>query len=613
MTIYVRPNRIQLSLVSPAALSFRFKIDLESQHKMSLANAPEKNDIVSGDTVKTEESSANSFAGGLIFCLLLALPSFLWITLDNGIWWWDQSSYGSATVRLWSSLVGASGTSDYFNVFLDSVGFSKAPGIALVGQFFVPLGQAIGSIDLALLASIVLESFLVLLMVFEIGRRLKPQNRFLPFVGCLALASTPLFYNLSRNYLVEMLQLFSVTYFYWLLVSFDRRERSENAGHLMIATSMALFAKVSTPLYCVVPGAVVLFRLLKGGFNAIFPESNKSFALWGLGVFSLAFTGIWYGYNYQHVAHLAHGTSIGQIAELYGQKAPVLEKLRIWLDILHVHLVMPLFKPFSPWLFLGAPLVYCLFKAFEKDRLFLKRVFIENSCLGLVAIAQALIVVTVLVTSIAEDPRYAFGLFPSLVVVLLSFSSQIRSSIFAGACLLLFGAQFMFLNLESFGYFADSEKKSNVVEVIQDEKLEKKELRRLSELLSPYQESGYTIILGVSYHWLNVNTANYTSEKNVLARGGKADLKPVKFRSWTLANNSKEVLGVLRGGVIPKYVFVTLESERLSEETDAPFANKINKQALNLVKKRGQKLRHDSDLGIVAYKVEDSPEQENKN
>lgn len=591
----------------------------------SKANVSFLSDVEAAD--HRDSSPSVPFLYGLWFCIALALPSLLWVLRDKGIWWWDQSSYGSATVNLWTSLSNLAsggvfnflpGVSDYFNTFLDSVGLSKAPGIALVGQFFVPLGQAFGNVDVALLFSIVLESFLVLLLVFEIGRKLSPgagmSNRALPFLGCLGIASLPLFFNLSRSYLVEMLQALSVVYFYWLLVTFEQRKIDENAGHLMIAAAIGLFAKVSTPLYCVVPGFLILLKLLQSGLSQILPEGRKAFLLWCLGVLSVLSVATWYGYNWQHVAALAHGTSIGQIAELYGQKGTLVEKLFIWLDILHIHMVMPLLKPvffyLSP-LFIGAPIAFCLYKISKSEK---SRRFSPPLSIGLVASVQAVIVMAVLMTSIAEDPRYAFGVLPSLVVAFMAFASYIKSYIYFVPFLLLFGAQFVVLNLESFGYLSDWPMRSNVVEVIQDETLEEEEIERLSSLAKPYFDKGYMIILGVSYHWLNVNTGTYTAKKlnlgdvtngtNESAGQDRWSGRGVQFRSWTLSNELDEILDVIRKGVIPKYIFISLEPSKLSGQSDAPFANKFNKEVLSLVTGKGTKLKFDSKLGIVVYKVE---------
>ena len=122
------------------------------------------------------------------------------------------------------------------------------------------------------------------------------------------------------------------------------------------------------------------------------------------------------------------------------------------------------------------------------------------------------------------------------------------------------------------------------------------------------------IILGVSYHWLNVNTGTYTAKKLNLGdvtRGTNESAgqerwigRGVQFRSWTLSNELEEILDVIRQGVIPKYIFISLEPSKLSGQSDAPFANKFNKEVLSVVSGKGTKLKFDSKLGIVVYRVD---------
>src|SRR5260370_25875737 len=86
-----------------------------------------------------------------IVSVLLVLPNFYWVLKDKTVWPWDQAWYGEVSVDLWYLLTHHLG--QWPAAMLSAFG-SKTPGVAWFGQFFVPLGQAVGSIWVGLLLSI---------------------------------------------------------------------------------------------------------------------------------------------------------------------------------------------------------------------------------------------------------------------------------------------------------------------------------------------------------------------------------------------------------------------------------------------------------------------------
>jgi len=104
-----------------------------------------------------------------IFLLITIFPSIIWIFLDQSVFPWDQSWYGQVSVELFYRLTHS--PLEWFKQMIYAFG-SKAPGIAWLGQFFVPIGQLIGSIDIGLLLSIVATQFIVLLLIYHIVLKL---------------------------------------------------------------------------------------------------------------------------------------------------------------------------------------------------------------------------------------------------------------------------------------------------------------------------------------------------------------------------------------------------------------------------------------------------------
>src|SRR3954453_10493111 len=76
------------------------------------------------------------------------LVNVVWALTDRSVFAWDQALYAKATVDLFRILLTS--PSAWPDAMLRVFG-SRAPAIAWLGQFFVPIGVAAGSIDFALL------------------------------------------------------------------------------------------------------------------------------------------------------------------------------------------------------------------------------------------------------------------------------------------------------------------------------------------------------------------------------------------------------------------------------------------------------------------------------
>src|ERR1700680_2847955 len=158
---------------------------------------------------------ANTTAGSLwnaskaswayLMIAVLLIPSLAWISRDHNVWPWDQAWYGEVSVDLWfwsgHSLKG------WWGEMINGL-YLKAPGIVWFGQFFVPFRGVFGSVEGALLFSILITQFIVLAILFKIGQRMAPQSRLVPFAGGLFVSGFQLViglnherrYNLHRRY-----------------------------------------------------------------------------------------------------------------------------------------------------------------------------------------------------------------------------------------------------------------------------------------------------------------------------------------------------------------------------------------------------------------------------
>jgi hypothetical protein len=187
----------------------------------------------------------------------------------------------------------------------------KAPGIAWVGQLFALWGRA----DFGLMLFVLLTQALTLSLVYRSVRR--------PLVASCAvvsLAASPLFVALSHEFYVEPLQTLAVAWFILIMTRSPGWSRERIAGNLMGAAALAMAAKISSPLYCMVPGLIAVRRAWAAG------PGRARLALWG-GAFMLLLTAAWYLRN-------GAGTlAFARMSFSDGTPASWWERLRYWLTV----------------------------------------------------------------------------------------------------------------------------------------------------------------------------------------------------------------------------------------------------------------------------------------
>ena len=154
-----------------------------------------------------------------LVAVLVISPSLVWIALDRSVWTWDPAGYAKGSVDLHYTLV--SSPKDWLLLMLNVL-HSQAPGVTWFGQFFVPGGYLLGSIDVGLLLSIWATQALTLWLMYQSIQELSRRNQLITITGCLVIASAPLSVAMSHQYLAEPLQLLAITWFV-MIMSFAPR------------------------------------------------------------------------------------------------------------------------------------------------------------------------------------------------------------------------------------------------------------------------------------------------------------------------------------------------------------------------------------------------------
>jgi hypothetical protein len=355
-----------------------------------------------------ERLPKNGLLTGISLCLVVALPSLIWVFIDKSPYGGDQSHYASATLELYRSWMLSPWL--WAKAMVNSIGF-KAPGIVWLGQWFVPLGSVLGSVDKALLLSVVATQTITLLLVFKTLWTLSQRSNLVSLIGCLFLAVGPLFQYLSHQYLVEPLQLMAVAWYALIMSHASRWHRAFTLAQLVIVTAVAMLAKTSTPLYCIGPASIVLGFVL-----GIWPSKpswgwkhpSTVLALSAAIPLSIG-TGCWYYQNILPVIHHVAAASTGPVAAVWGKEDTFFNSFVYWLD------TMRQFFFLTPSLILGALIVAAGLVCYMVRPCWRQNYF--TLCCA-VAVLQILFVLTVFSFASNRQPRYLLALLPYVVLII---------------------------------------------------------------------------------------------------------------------------------------------------------------------------------------------------
>ncbi len=440
----------------------------------------------------------------------LLLPSLYWIAANRAVWPWDQAWYGEVSVELWRSLSRHPLT---WPQALLKAFETKAPGIAWVGEFFVPIGRMTGSIDFGLLLSILLTQFCTLALTYLTVLELTSGQILMGVLGVAIAASSPLFIGLSHQYFVEPLQLLGAAYIFWIAAAGARWDRLRILGHLFLATGIGMAAKASTPLYCILPGIIGLVHFSKSSFP-VWEKGRtalaRQFAFPACGFIVLATSAAWYIRNLSHVLAFIVQSSSGAVALDYGRRASFAVKLQYWLS--------EMAQNFFP----RAPIALAVLLAVAVGLFFLRRRAYQRpswAALSVIAAAtiELLTVLFVFSKNINEETRYLLPLLPSLVIIftgLLHIFGSPRPVVMVAV--LLFAAQWAVVHGQATGLLAPIQGTSNWVRTVDRDARRAEELTRLIQCTTSERTANRYIVDGVEYPWLNANSLSFYAAKEEL-------------------------------------------------------------------------------------------------
>jgi hypothetical protein len=435
-----------------------------------------------------------------LFILLLLEPSLLYILLDKSVWEWDPTVYAIDSVDFYSYLIYS--PADWLNVLFVKP-HAKAPLIYWVGQFFVPVGILIGSVNKGLLLSVFLANFMALFLSFKIFRGLFGGS-VIPLVGCFLVAGSPLFIALSTKFFVEPLLILAVAWFLHILLKSQVWPRGFVLTMLAAASAFALLIKVSALMYCLGPGVAALYYALRGARRKPIRHSRiLSYA--SLALVCACF--LFYAHSITDILDYLRSSKefYDYGSGPFSSISPNMATYSFWLTAFGMHF-LPYGLPFFQALFLVSAVVFLMRK---------------NAALSDVFVAISLFQMALVMVALSHawyDGRY---LYPTLlyVAVLVCWSlAKMGSKTIAIAVLSLFLIQYVALNLLVLGIVSFSSPDPYWMTVLDSEGKNEKTVNELLGITCSGNVMGRNVFGndGASSRWLNGFTLDYQQRKNTL-------------------------------------------------------------------------------------------------
>lgn len=503
----------------------------------------------------------------LIPAICLA-PSLVWVLSDKSVWPWDQSWYGEVSIELFYTLTHA--PSNWIPALVSAFG-AKAPGIAWLGQFYVPLGVIFGSIDTGLLLSVLTMQFATLILTIRYLSELTGGQTLISATGGLITASAPLFVAMSHQYFVEAMQLLGVSWFILIATRSPKWNPWIILGHLMTAGSFALLAKVSSPLYCVCPLVIASGYLLKPFDGNSGLESNwrqkKHLITFAMGALLLTGTVAWYARNLNEVLRHVRLSATGSSAELYGVSESFLHQSVYWGSALQQSVAFPAICALFVVL-VSAGLLRLLFRRSSLSKRF--AVFAAVSAVQLVLVLAAFSV------SSNRENRYLLPLMPYITILVCWALAELGKNLLTGSLILTLTVQMLLVHSQALGDRTPSRTISYWLRTANSDRHNANTLYAIVDSTCSSDKARTYNIIGVEFSWLNANSASYYIAKRLLKTGYRCYYTSLGYAETDVEKAWKRILD------LKARYFVSIESSILSSQPDA--FNIVSKPILQRVK-----------------------------
>ncbi len=523
-----------------------------------------------------------------VLIMVLSIPSLYWIYVDRAPWGWDCAGYAWGSTELWYFLRHE--PSFWWQVMTGVLG-NKAPGLTWLGQFFVPLGAAIHSVEFGLYLLVLIIQLGTLFLAYSIARKFFPDRLDIQLCGILLFASAPLFVAMTHQFLVEAFQLFTVLSFYWIASKSQRMARIEIAAFLLIATNLAMLAKVSSPLYCFLPGTVVLWDAVRAG-KWLPDTSARTLIRIGFLVFLgfvLTFATVsWYAHNYQNLLVFLADVGSGRVASFYGQQGQFLAKLGHWLSVTSVTLTTP-----EGLGIIAAILAISIGLALLRGKIVLGGLDRLN-LLTLVGLFQIGIVLAAFSLNVNEDVRYILPALPAFFIVFLRLVWFVPRT--APVIALILAIQWGFVQAQALGFIHQNPSMTVWVQPPHRDTTGRRELEHIVQATCTPETRGRVNFIGMDLLWLNTCSVSFCAAKARLQNGIQCFYRPLGFiefdseKVWTEMNAANPLFYI--------------STEEQAQPNPPDFLNQVSLPTLKRIEAdpRFKRVPFESKLQVVIFR-----------
>ena len=470
-------------------------------------------------------TQTKSFSGSSFFFPgILIAPSALWVIIDKAVWQWDPAWYGEVSASLFFLLRRQ--TAEWPNAMLSAFA-TKPPGIAWLGQFFVPLQHITGSVDDALMLMIILIQWVTLVLTYRTVRDLAPHSPAAPLAACVFVAAAPLFVGMSHKFFVEPLQTMAVAWIMLIAIRADQLNGWIIVGHVVAAAALAMMAKITSPLYVVAPAILVIYALFQKRYSSwSLSRRQRRLGLYpvlAIGVIMAVPTMLWYARNWGAVFGKSQSAAYGAGGEMWGHGRPLFDKLVYWLGAMH--------SSFAPSLFLLPVAVVVVVGAVRMCRGRDPQTS-RHRVVAIMAATQLLFTLVVFTSSRNEEPRFLLPLIPYLALLIGMGVSALRWRGASVLIVVLLLMQYGIVYAQTFSLIPSNTSVSVWIQrypAMPDEQ-EAVMLDSIVESTCSEETAWRYNIVGVELPWLNANTLSFHVAKRMLDTGYRCFYTSVGYR-----------------------------------------------------------------------------------
>ncbi len=345
--------------------------------------------------------------------VLLLAPTVVWLGVDRTPWSWDPAWYGEVSCDLWWTLKHQ--PEAWSAAMLSAFGI-KAPAIAWIGQFFVPLGQAVGNIDDLLMAVPLCAALVTIRLWFLLGNELWGGDPRGGWLMALLGAGAPIFVGITHQFFVEPLQLLGITWLWWLAVRAPQLSRVRLAASAALAGAFLLAVKVTSPAFAVMPAGLIIWRWVASHqpwFSRGRCARTADVLLVAAGVGVGVITAAWYARNLGALREFVAFAAQDDSSLIYGRRPDFWLKWGFWVPAIY----REFFNVLVGWGALPLAFIMGLVALRHRQRW---QAASANAIVAAAAILQVLIVLWGFSLQIPEITRYSLPLLTSALLPIIS-------------------------------------------------------------------------------------------------------------------------------------------------------------------------------------------------